>query len=195
MTCLAKWAPESKRLTAGRPSLNARVRVVGADGEPLPPGGAGEIEVQAPTLCSGYYGDPDATAALFRDGWLRTGDVGVLDLEGYLTITGRTKELIISGGMNVFPAEVEAVLELHPHVRHAAVFGVPDERWGEAVAAAVVPHEGAYVSREELLVLCRDHLASHKKPLHFWFVTDLPRTASGKLRRAELAEAYSSGTQ
>lgn len=190
VTHLPVWAPVDKRGTAGIASFNARVRVVDSQGNGVPVGSVGEIEVQAPTVCAGYHDDPEATAQLFRDGWLRTGDLGSFDAEGYLTITGRTKELIISGGMNVFPSEVETVLERHAAVRHASVFGLPHPRWGEAVVAVVELHDDAEADQNELVSFCRAHLAGHKKPLRVWFADSLPRTASGKVQKRVLADTY-----
>ncbi len=173
--------------SAGGPSLNAALRI--ADGEGLCAAGeVGEIEVLAPTLCAGYWGDPAATELLFHDGWLRTGDLGRLDVDGDLFVTGRKKELIISGGMNVFPGEVEAALERHPAVRNAAVFGIPHERWGEAVAAAVEVADGASIDEAELVAFCRSLLAGYKKPTRVWVVPVLPRTASGKIKKGGLSE-------
>jgi acyl-CoA synthetase (AMP-forming)/AMP-acid ligase II len=145
-------------------------------------------------MCAGYWEDEQATEDLFDEGWLRTGDLGFLDAGGYLHVTGRSKELIISGGMNVFPAEVEAVLESHPKVRSAAVFGLPDERWGETVVAAVersVEASEEVVTAEDLIEHCRAHLSGHKKPTRLWFVDALPRTPSGKIRRQELIARFS----
>lgn len=179
--------------SAGLPSLNVRLRIMGPDG-PAPAGEIGEIQALAPTLCAGYWEDEAATEALFDDGWLRTGDLGFLDADGYLHVTGRSKELIITGGMNVFPAEVEAVLESHPKVRSAAVFGLPDERWGETVVAAVersVETSEEAVTAEDLIEHCRAHLSGHKKPTRLWFVDTLPRTQSGKIRRQELIAQFS----
>lgn len=179
--------------SAGLPSLNVRLRIVGTAG-PVAAGEVGEIQVLAPTVCAGYWEDEEATRALFDDGWLRTGDLGFLDTDGYLHLTGRSKELIISGGMNVFPAEVEAVLESHPGVRSAAVFGLPHERWGETVVAAVERSVGAFevaVTADDLIEHCRAHLSGHKKPTRLWFVDALPRTQSGKIRRHELVDRFS----
>ncbi|MFT4286984.1 class I adenylate-forming enzyme family protein [Nocardioides sp.] len=175
--------------SAGVPSLNARIRVRSETG-PAAPGEIGEVEVLAPTLCAGYWGDIEATRALFDDGWLRTGDLGFLDADGFLFLTGRRKELIISGGMNVFPAEVEAVLEQHPAVRHAAVFGVPHQRWGETVAAAVELLPGHATTSQQLVELCRERLSGYKLPTVVWFVEQLPRTPSGKIRKYDLVERY-----
>lgn len=185
------WAPVEKHTSAGTPSFNVRIRIVDGDRE-VGHGQTGEIQVLAPTLCDGYWDDPAASTALFQDGWLRTGDLGHLDGDGYLHLTGRSKDLIISGGMNIFPAEVEEALERHPSVLHAAVFAVPDERWGEVVAAAVEVRAGHVSAESELIRHCRALLAGHKRPHHIFFVTELPRTASGKVRRAELADRLKS---
>jgi len=182
-------ATRDKLGSVGLPSLNARLRVT-AEAGPVAPGETGEVEVLAPTLCAGYWGDPEATSALFHDGWLRTGDLGLLDADGFLFLTGRKKELVISGGMNVFPAEVEAVLERHPAVRHAAVFGVPHERWGETVAAAVELRPGRSATSAQLVAFCRERLSGFKSPTRVWFVEQLPRTPSGKIRKHDLVEHY-----
>lgn len=179
--------------SAGRPSLHNRVRVVGSAGRSCPAGEIGEIQIQGPTVTSGYWDDPDATAALFADGWLRTGDLGVLDDDGFLTISGRTKELIISGGMNIFPSEVEEVIERHPGVRSVAVIGLPDDRWGEIVCAVVEPATDQWPDPEEIIERCRERLAGHKKPRIVHVVRKLPRTMSGKVRKQELLERLAPG--
>jgi fatty-acyl-CoA synthase len=189
VTFTPRWATRAKPGSAGLPSLNAQLRIASQQAE-SGPGVIGEIEVLAPTLSAGYWAEPEATDQLFHDGWLRTGDLGYLDDDGFLFITGRCKELIISGAMNVFPAEIEAVLESHPAVRRAAVFGLPHPRWGEAVAAAVELGVEARPSEEELIEFCRQHLSGYKKPTRVWFVDQLPRTASGKLKKLELSSRY-----
>jgi fatty-acyl-CoA synthase len=145
----------------------------------------GELLVRGPNVFAGYWRNPAATAAAFRDGWLLTGDVAERDEEGDYWIRGRLKELVVSGGENVYPAEVEAVLHEHPRVIEAAVVGVPDERWGEACAAFVVA-DGS-IDEEELLAFCRERLARFKVPKRFTFVERLPRNALGKVQKDELA--------
>jgi len=153
-----------------------------AAGEP------GEIAARGPTIMRGYLDDPERTAEALRDGWLRTGDLGRLDEDGYLFITGRTKELIISGGENVSPEDVETVLARHPAVVEVAVFGIPHARWGEQVAAAVVAR--ADVSVDELREFARGELAPFKLPRELVVVARLPRTSAGKVQRAELRKLY-----
>ncbi|GAA0378797.1 AMP-dependent synthetase [Acrocarpospora corrugata] len=168
-----------------------RVRVCDADGRPLPPGSTGEIEVKGATVMAGYWNDPVATADAVRDGWLRTGDLGRFDEDGYLTLAGRSKELIVSGGSNIYPREVEDVLVGHPAVAEAAVVGVPDPEWGETVVAFVVPAPGAEFSEgslDELDEHCRDRIARFKRPRRYHVVPDLPKNAYGKVLKTELLE-------
>ncbi|HWJ96587.1 MAG TPA: AMP-binding protein, partial [Acidimicrobiales bacterium] len=146
----------------------------------------GEIEVRGPNVFSGYWQRPDANAASFRDGWFATGDVGSFDGDGYLRIVGRTKELIISGGSNVYPREVEDVLRTHPAVHDAAVVGVPHPEWGEQVVAAV-EGSGSSADVEVLLALARSELAPYKRPKRIVFVEALPRNALGKVVKADVA--------
>jgi fatty-acyl-CoA synthase len=166
------------------------MRKVGAAGKPyayvevdLGPGN--ELLVRGPNVFPGYWRNPDATAEALRDGWLHTGDVVEIDDEGYVTIKGRLKEMFISGGENVYPAEVESVLHEHPRVRDAAVVGVPDETWGEVGAAFVVGD----VDEDELLQWCRGRLAKYKVPKSIHFVSELPRNSMGKLQKSELVHA------
>ncbi|UCG33360.1 MAG: long-chain-fatty-acid--CoA ligase [Phycisphaerales bacterium] len=153
----------------------------------------GEIRVRGGTISPGYWHQPDETAIAIRDGWLYTGDLATVDDEGYVTIVDRKKDMIISGGENVYSTEVENVLFSHPQVREAAVFGVPDSQWGEAVTAAVVLREGTSTSEEEIVAHCRQHLAAFKVPKSIVFVGELPRTGSGKISKSVLREAYMSG--
>jgi O-succinylbenzoic acid--CoA ligase len=174
--------------SAGQPLLPLELRV-DADGREAAPGEVGEIYVRGPMVAAGYYGRPDATAAAIRDGWLHTGDAGYLDAEGYLYVVDRRSDLIISGGENVYPAEVEAALLAHPAVLEAGVVGAPDPQWGQVPVAHVVARPG-YVAGEalaaELVAFCRGRLAAYKAPRRVSFAEALPRTASGKLRRVEL---------
>jgi acyl-CoA synthetase (AMP-forming)/AMP-acid ligase II len=138
----------------------------------------------------GYYKQPDKTAEAIIDGWLHTGDVGHLDAEGYLHITDRKKDMIISGGFNVFPSEVEQVIWSHPAVLDCAVIGVPDEKWGEAVKAVIELKPGAAVDPEEIIALCKDRLGSVKAPKSVDFVSTLPRSPVGKVLKKEIRASY-----
>jgi acyl-CoA synthetase (AMP-forming)/AMP-acid ligase II len=152
----------------------------------LPAGNTGEIVVRGPTVMKGYWSNPDATAATIVDGWLMTGDLGHLDPDGFLTLTDRSKDVIISGGTNIYPREVEEVLLRHPEVFEVAVIGVPEPEWGEDVVAFVVLCEGATCTQGELEMLCRSELASFKKPKRYHFVTDLPKNSYGKILKTDL---------
>jgi fatty-acyl-CoA synthase len=166
------------------------MRKAGSAGKPYPyvevdVGADGELLVRGPNVFPGYWRNPEATAEAIVDGWLRTGDVVERDDEGYFTVKGRLKEMYISGGENVYPAEVESVLHEHPAVADAAVVGVPDERWGE-VGVAYVVSEGN-VSDDELIAFCRERLARFKVPKSVRFVDELPRNSMGKIQKSELA--------
>jgi fatty-acyl-CoA synthase len=150
--------------SVGRAATYAEVRVVDGDGEDVAPGVSGEIVVRAPSVAAGYWLDPEMTAEQFVDGWLHTGDTGSFDGDGFLYFSGRTSNVIVSGGMTIFPAEIERVLLAHPLVEEVAVFGRPDEKWGETVCAVVKPTAGVIVSERELIEYCASRLASYKKP-------------------------------
>lgn len=169
--------------TVGRALPNAGIRVVGDGGADLPPGETGELVVEAETLFTGYLGRPEQTAEVLTDGWYRTGDLGHLDEAGYVYVTDRAKDLIISGGMNVYPAEVEAALASLAGVAEVAVLGLPDERWGEAVVAAVVRAPDAELGEDEVVAHARAHLAGYKKPTRVAFVDELPRNAGLKVQK------------
>ena len=175
---------------AGRPYFYADVRVVDGDGNEVGPGGSGEIVVGGPGVMKGYWNRPDATAETLRGGWLHTGDVGAIDDEGYITIVDRVKDMYISGGENVYPAEVEKVLAGHPAIAEAAVIGVADERWGEAGRAIVVLRPGAPAEPEEIRAYCAERLAKFKVPASVTFTDVLPRNPTGKLLKAELRERF-----
>lgn len=178
--------------TAGTPVFFTDVQLVRADGSPAGPGEPGEILVQGPNVMAGYWQRPADTAeVLSPGGWLRTGDIGVADGEGYITIRDRTKDLIISGGENVYPAEVEDVLYQHPAVAECAVVGVPDEHWGEVGRAVVVLREGAKADPAELLDFLNGRIARFKVPKSVVFADALPRTASGKVLKKELRKGLS----
>jgi fatty-acyl-CoA synthase len=176
--------------SAGRPSLHVTIRLVDAEGLDVPAGIAGEILVRAPSVTSGYWDDAAMTERLIVDDWLHTGDMGHFDDEGFLYISGRKGDMIISGGMNVFPSEIEGVLLEHASVADVAVIGLPHEKWGETVCAVVEAAPGAVVDQQELIVFCTQRLASYKKPTSVFVVDELPRTAGGKPKKFVLRERF-----
>jgi acyl-CoA synthetase (AMP-forming)/AMP-acid ligase II len=178
--------------SAGRPRPWMQLRIADpVDGSELPPGAIGEVWLRGPNVMAGYANRPDETAAaLTDDGWLRTGDGGYLDDEGFLFLTDRIKDMIVSGGENVYPVEVEEALSHHPAVGEVAVIGVPDDRWGEAIKALVVLRPGSATSAAELVAFARERLAGYKLPRTIDFVDGLPRTASGKVLKHELRDRY-----
>ena len=180
-------------LSAGRPLLGTEIRIVDAHGRTLPNGEIGEIAVRGPQLMRGYWNLPEATAEALRGGWMHTGDAGVLDDEGYLFVQDRTKDMIVSGGENIYPREVEDVLYRHPAVAEAAVIGVPDAKWGEAVKAIVVLKPGAVLDAAELMGFCDGQLAGYKRPRSVVFIDALPRNPSGKVLKRTLREQYWAG--
>ncbi|HEY6878259.1 MAG TPA: AMP-binding protein [Polyangiales bacterium] len=180
--------------TVGRPVFGVELRIVDATGKPCPPDTPGEVCVRGQNVMAGYLDEPEATGAVLRDGWLHSGDIGQLDDQGRLTIVDRIKDLIIRGGFNVYPAEVEAVLVAHPSVREAAVVGVPDERYGEDVLAVLVLHAGDTLSPEALSAFCREQLSRVKVPRLVAFVDALPTGPSGKVQRRELRRLALDGT-
>ncbi len=171
--------------SVGRPQFQVAVRIVGPEGQDVPIGAVGEIWVAGPAITPGYWNRPDTTAESFAPGgWLKTGDLGRCDGDGYYWVIGRIKEMYISGGENVYPAEVENVLADHPDVLEAAVVGVPDDRWGEVGHAYVLPRPGAHPNMAVLADFCRERLAAYKIPRRFFIMTqDFPRTASGKVQK------------
>lgn len=181
---------EADGRTAGPPLPGMQVRIVGEDGTPRAPGEEGDIEVRGPTVMAGYWRRPDATRDAFRDGgWLRTKDVGVLDARGRLTVLSRRTDLIVRGGENLYPAEIEAVLLNHPAVQEAAVVGVPDARWGEVPVAFLALRAGQPTPTAEALdAWCRQSLAGFKTPARFSWVDALPRNAMGKVERTVLRQ-------
>ncbi|MEX0980160.1 MAG: fatty acid--CoA ligase family protein, partial [Gemmatimonadota bacterium] len=178
---------EKQRFTVGRPLPNTTIRVLEKDGSELPVESLGEIAVKGPGVMRGYYRQPVETSRSFDpDGFLLTGDLGIIDDDGYVHLVGRRKEVIIRGGFNVYPREVEDRLHAHPAVREAAVVGIPDELLGEAICAGLVPVEGAIVTGDEIKNWCRVTLADYKIPDLVRFFDTFPRTGSGKVRRVEL---------
>ncbi len=187
-TFLDKRHERDKIGSVGKPVLHVEVRVVDEGDEPLPPGEPGEIVLRGPKVCKGYWRDPEATARALRGGWLHTGDVGVIDEDGYLYVVDRLKDVIITGGENVASLEVERVLYEHPAVIEAAVVARPDERWGEVPVAYVVLAREAGLAEEELTEFCRARLARFKVPKAIRLVDTLPRTPSGKVLKRDLRE-------
>ena len=177
--------------SVGRQMPLARVRVVDEEGRDVPPDTPGEIVVKGDQVLMGYWRNPEATEAAFVDGWFRSGDVGRWDADGYLYIVDRKKDMILTGGENVYPREVEEVLYQHPAVVEAAVIGAPDDRWGEKVVAVVCRR--SEVGGEELIAFCRERIASYKKPRHVVFIDVLPKNASGKVLKRELRERIAAG--
>jgi acyl-CoA synthetase (AMP-forming)/AMP-acid ligase II len=174
--------------TVGRPMRGAQLYLRDAAGNVAAPGADGEIIARSPSLFAGYWQDPTATASVMTDGWLRTGDIGRFDPEGFLVLEGRVKEMIKSGALTVIPSEVEGVLMSHPGVREAAVVGVPDDRWGEAVHAFITVTPGATVEEAALKAFCQERLAGYKRPKVIHIVADLPRTGIGKVARRVVRE-------
>jgi len=154
----------------------------------------GEVQIRGPHVFKGYWQMPRKTADAFtEDGWLRTGDLGLREADGYYTLKGRNKDLIITGGLNVYPPEVELVLVEHPAVAECAVIGCPDEEWGERVTAVIVPKRGVEVTDKEIIDFCREHLAAYKAPRTVLFVEELPSNALGKVQKARLRAALCDG--
>lgn len=182
--------------SVGGPHFFTSVRVVDLDGNDAAPNEVGEIIAAGPNITPGYFGNPEATAATFdSDGWLKTGDLGRFDEDGYLTIVDRVKDMIISGGENIYPAEVENAIYAHPAVAEAAVVGVPDKRWGEVGRAVVTLKPGHRLIEAELLEFLQSQIAKYKIPRSVVVVDDLPHTASGKLLKREVRELYGASAE
>jgi len=177
--------------SSGKPLFPNELRVVDERDVDSPPGEPGEIVVRGPVVTAGYADRPEETACAIRDGWLHTGDLGYFDADGYLFVLDRRTDLIVSGGENVYPAEVEAVLLAHPAIEEAGVVGMPDGEWGQVAVAAVRPSVGATPDSDDLLEFCRARLARYKVPREIKFVDELPRNASGKLLRRVLRDNWS----
>ncbi|MEY4294450.1 MAG: hypothetical protein RLY82_138 [Pseudomonadota bacterium] len=175
--------------SVGRPGFGAEIRIVDPLGVEVPRGTVGEIELKGAMVTHGYWNLPEITASAFRDGWFRTGDGGRMDADGYLFIADRLKDMIISGGENIYSAEVEAALRTHPAVVDVAVIGVPHERWGESVHAVVVARQQTSTLQDELMACCKAELSGYKCPRSMSFVEALPMSAAGKVLKNQLREA------
>jgi len=176
--------------SAGKPALNMEMRIVGEDGTEAPRDAIGELWVKGPNITKGYWNQPEVTEAAFTDGWLHTGDAALRDEEGYYFIVDRWKDMYISGGENVYPAEVENVLYQHDAIAEAAIIGVPDQRWGEVGRAVVVVKSGRTVSETDIVAHCAANLARYKLPHSVVFTDALPRNATGKVHKPTLRQQF-----
>jgi acyl-CoA synthetase (AMP-forming)/AMP-acid ligase II len=176
--------------SVGKPNLLNELRVIGDDGREVGVGEIGEIVARGPNIMNGYLNLPEETRAVLQGGWLRTGDIGRIDQEGYVYVLDRAKDMLISGGENVYSSEVEDALYRHPAVAEAAVIGIPDERLGETVMAVIVPAAGAQPTPDELTRHCRNWLGGFKVPRKFAFVETLPRSALGKVLKTALRQDF-----
>jgi long-chain acyl-CoA synthetase len=176
--------------SVGVAQTGIEIRIAGGDDAALPAGGIGDVLVRGPTVMQGYWRDPEASAATLANGWLHTGDVGCLDVDGFLTLKDRSKDLIISGGSNIYPREVEEVLQRHAAVREVAVVGRRHSDWGEEVVACVVARSGvnAAALERELDALCIEHIARFKRPKAYMFLAELPKNNTGKVLKNVLRE-------
>jgi fatty-acyl-CoA synthase len=188
------WLPDQdvkrKAHSVGFPLFHVDVKIVDGQGETRPPDQVGELLVRGPHVCAGYWNRPEESARMLEDGWLHTGDLARCDAEGYHYIVGRLKDVIISGGENIYPAEVEATLGLHPAVAEIAIIGVPDATWGQTPLALVVPRPGQRPTLEELHAGCAGRLARYKLPRSMILVDALPRTAAGKIDKEQLKKVH-----
>ena len=185
----------SKTGSVGRPIMLLETRVVDSDGNDVPTGQVGEIIYRGPGVFQGYYKDPDGTREAIVDGWFHSGDLVRMDEEGFVYIVGRKKDMIISGGENVYPAEVEEVLCSHEKILEAAVIGIPSEKWGESVHAVVCPKPGETITPEEIIDYCAANMAGYKKPKSVAIIESLPRNAAGKVLKTTLREIYGKPAQ
>jgi fatty-acyl-CoA synthase len=176
--------------SVGQPNFHLDARIVDDEGQDVRPDATGELVLRGPAVCAGYWNNPAATAAALRDGWFHTGDLARRDAQGYYFIVGRKKELIISGGENIYPAEVEELLYAHPAVAEVAVIGVPDSKWGEVGRAVVALKPGGTTTADELISFCQGKIAKYKIPKSVVFVEQLPRNSMGKVVREELKRYY-----
>jgi acyl-CoA synthetase (AMP-forming)/AMP-acid ligase II len=176
--------------SVGKPNVLNEIKIVTPDGKEAKPGETGELLARGPNIMKGYWNRPEETAAALRDGWLHTGDVARIDEEGYVYLLDRLKDMVITGGENVYSSEVEAVLYRHPAVAEAAVIGVPDAKLGETIMAVIVPKPGTTPTEDEIAQHCRQSLGGYKIPRRFAFVERLPRSAMGKVLKTSLRDTY-----
>ncbi len=177
--------------SVGQPMFNVDIRIVDPDGQPVADENDGELLLKGDHMCSGYWNKPDETEAAFKDGWFATGDLARVDADGHLSIVGRKKDMLISGGINIYPAEIERVIDMHPHIAASAVIGVPDDKWGEVGKAVVELHPGTSLALEELQSWLQEKLGKYKIPKFLAEVAELPRTAaSGKVQKFILKDQH-----
>jgi acyl-CoA synthetase (AMP-forming)/AMP-acid ligase II len=182
-----------KLSSAGKPALGVELKILNEQGEPVKPGEIGEICLRSNKMMKEYWKKPQETAETIVNGWLHTRDMGTIDEEGYVYIVDRKSDMIISGGFNIYPKEVEEVILAHPAVSEVAVIPVPDDTWGEAVKAMVVLKPGARIPEEEIIHFCKENLASYKKPKSVEFINEIPKTAYNKVDRKALREPFWKG--
>ena len=190
LTSLRHWYLPDKLGSIGRQAYNVDVAVIDTEGKPVAPGEIGEIVSRGDNVMLEYYGEPEQTAAFWKHGWAHTGDVGTIDEDGFITLIDRSKDMIISGGENIYPKEIENAIYDHDAVAECAVFGIPDDKWGEVPAAYVQLKAGANLTADELTDHCAERLARFKRPQMIEFVTDFPKTPIGKIQKNILREPY-----
>jgi len=192
-TCASSVNPlggKRKIGSIGLPYKEQPMKIFDDHDNEVPPGTVGEIVIRGPNVMKGYYNNPEATQETLRNGWLHTGDLGYVDEDGYFFIVGRKKEMIIRGGENIYPKEIEEVVYRHPAILEAAVVGLPDKVWGEEVTAFIVLRDEETLNEEELIDYCKEHLADYKCPRKVFFVDDLPKTATGKIQKTKVVQQY-----
>jgi acyl-CoA synthetase (AMP-forming)/AMP-acid ligase II len=186
--------PLAHRLgSCGRPRAGVQIRILDESDREVPPGETGEICIRGGSVMKGYWERPEETAETLRGGWLHTGDIGKMDEAGYVYILDRTKDMVISGGLNIYPREIEEVLVTHPSVSEVCVFGVPDDKWGEALKAHIVLNGGDAVTEADIITFVGERLAGYKKPKSVEFVESLPKTTYGKLDKRAVRAPYWAG--
>jgi acyl-CoA synthetase (AMP-forming)/AMP-acid ligase II len=190
ITSISPEEIKKKTRSVGRPIWDMEIRILDENGNELPLGQVGEIFIRGFTLFSGYYNDENKTQEAYRDGWFTLGDMGKIDEEGYLYILDRKADMIISGGENIYPSEIEDVILSHPKVSEVAVIGIPHEKWGEAVKAFIILKPGEKATEEEIIKFCSTHLADYLRPKYIEFVSDFPRNSAGKILKRVLREKY-----
>jgi long-chain acyl-CoA synthetase len=179
--------------SSGKPALNYEIRIVDENDDDVPVGDVGEIIGRSEAMTIGYWQMPEATAEKLKNGWLHTGDLGRFDEDGYIYIVERKNDMIISGGVNVYPREIEEILYTNPVVSEVSVIGLPDEHWGEVVKAVIVLKKGAITTEAEIIEFCGKHLAGFKKPKSVDFWEELPKSSTGKILKKDIRKHFEKG--